>query len=44
MAEKLKCDVCEGDMELIKSQVVSNTKYSIYQCKNFNKQVAKSES
>ncbi len=44
MVEKLKCDVCKGDMELIKKQIVSDTEYNIYKCSKCNKQVAKSES
>jgi|TARA_B100001971_G_C18211580_1_gene551055 DNA-directed RNA polymerase subunit RPC12/RpoP len=37
------CSKCKRDMEFLKEQIVSDTKYRIYKCSKCNKQVAKSE-
>jgi len=42
MAEK--CNMCHWDMELIREQIVAETKYKIYKCNKCHRQVAKSES
>ena len=42
--EKVKCNMCKEDMELVKEQIVAGTKYRIYKCKKCNREVAKSES
>jgi DNA-directed RNA polymerase subunit RPC12/RpoP len=39
--EKEKCNLCKGEMELIRTDEIKGTKYDILKCKNCNHQVAR---